>query len=232
MGTEVALRCERLTKVFGSGHSRTVAVREVSQNFEQGKLYSIIGKSGSGKSTLLYLLSGLMKADDGWVEIGGRKLDRYSESQLAALRRKQMGFVFQDYQLLPELTAKENILLPQVLDGQHPDENWCHHVMEQLELTGMADKFPGQLSGGEQQRVAIGRAAINRPAILFADEPTGNLDKKTGEAVLDFLLAVQALYQPTILLVTHDLDVARCADQLLRMEDGRLYVRGGRDEDG
>lgn len=228
-----ALRCEQLTKGFGNGHARTIAVQAVQQDFEQGKIYSIIGKSGSGKSTLLYLLSGLMKPDDGWVAVDGQRLDQLNERQLAVLRRQKIGFVFQDYRLLPELTVQENILLPQILDGQPPDETWCQHVLDQLGLSAMAQKYPYQMSGGEQQRVAIGRAIINRPGLLFADEPTGNLDMKTGEAVLDFLLSAQELYHPTILLVTHDLDIARCADHLLRMEDGHLFSSGkGETDDG
>lgn len=221
-----AIRCENLCKTFGSGNNAVHAVNGITAQFEPGTFYSIIGRSGSGKSTFLYLLSGILMPDQGEVYYGKYALSQMKQRQLERYRRRHTGFIFQDYRLLEELTVKENILLPAVLDGKDPDMEWCDAVMESLSITDNANRFPFELSGGQQQRTAIGRAIMNKPSCLFADEPTGNLDKKTGEAVLDFLLRIRDLYRPMILLVTHDLDIARSADVMLQIEDGRL-VRNG-----
>lgn len=216
------IRCENLHKIFGTGAAKTAAIRGITASFECGKVYSVIGKSGSGKSTLLYLLSGILSPDQGEVYYGEYQLSTMSRSGLEKIRRQQVGIIFQDYQLLPELTVMENILLPQVLDHREPDYEWCRQIMDRLEIADIENKSPAELSGGQQQRVAIGRAIMNRPAFLFADEPTGNLDKRTSESVLNFLLEVRGLYNPMILLVTHDLDIARSADTILHIEDGKL----------
>ncbi len=221
-----AIRCENLGKTYGTGKQAVHAVNGITAQFEPGTFYSIIGRSGSGKSTFLYLLSGILMPDQGEVYYGKYALSKMKQRQLERYRRRHTGFIFQDYRLLEELTVKENILLPAVLDGKEADLNWCEAVMESLDIRDIANKFPHELSGGQQQRTAIGRAIMNKPACLFADEPTGNLDKKTGEAVLDFLLRIRELYRPMILLVTHDLDIARSADVMLQIEDGRL-VRNG-----
>lgn len=221
-----AISCENLCKTFGSGNNAVHAVNGITAQFEPGTFYSIIGRSGSGKSTFLYLLSGILMPDQGEVYYGKYALSQMKQRQLERYRRRHTGFIFQDYRLLEELTVKENILLPAVLDGKDPDMEWCDAVMESLSITDIANRFPFELSGGQQQRTAIGRAIMNKPSCLFADEPTGNLDKKTGEAVLDFLLHIRKLYKPMILLVTHDLDIARSADVMLQIEDGRL-VRNG-----
>ncbi len=218
--------CRNLKKTYGNRQRKNEVIHGISLELEKGTFYSMIGKSGSGKTTLLYLLSGLLKADGGEILLEGKNLEQMTEAELERIRRKKIGFVFQDYQLLPELTVRENILLPQILDGQDLDEEWSSQILEKLGLTSLADRFPDELSGGEQQRTAIGRAIVNRPDILFADEPTGNLDNKTSEEVLDFLLSVHREYRPAILLVTHDLDLARSAEVVLHIADGRLLEPG------
>lgn len=216
------IRCELLTKTFGTGASAVTAVREVTASFHAGTFYSIIGKSGSGKSTLLHMLSGILKPTAGKIWYDGVELGTLPQRESEKLRRTQVGFIFQDYQLLPELTVKENILLPLILNDSPIDEAWCETILERLEITDIAHKYPQELSGGQQQRVAIGRAMIHRPPFIFADEPTGNLDRKTRESVLKLLLEIRTLYDPMILLVTHDLDIARSADTILYIEDGRF----------
>lgn len=221
------IRCENLCKSFGRGTVRTDAVRGITAGFTGGEFYSVIGKSGSGKSTFLHLLSGILSPDEGTVYYDGVALSSMDKRALESLRRRQVGVIFQDFQLLPELTARENIILPQILDDREPDIDWCDTILERLEIADIARKYPYELSGGEQQRVSIGRAIMNRPAFLFADEPTGNLDKQTSESVLNFLIEVRSLYHPMILLVTHDLDIARSADHILHIEDGKLLPASG-----
>lgn len=226
-----SIYCENLEKSFGNGPNKTDAVRGVSYTFRANTFYSIIGKSGSGKSTLLYLLSGLLRPDSGKVLYDDVLIHDLSAREQERLRRQQIGFVFQDYQLLPELTVKENIILPQILDDREIDYDWCDQILETLEMTPHADKYPFELSGGQQQRTAIGRAIINRPRFLFTDEPTGNLDKQTSESVLNLFLKIHQMYDPMILVVTHDLDIARSADIVLHMEDGKLSQLSEESED-
>ncbi len=215
------LECKNLHKTYGKGNHASYALRGISFSFEEGCFYSVIGKSGSGKSTLLHVLSGLIDADEGDIFYEGISFSSMNEKEKESFKKK-IGIVFQNYQLLPELTVKENILLPVVLFENEVDENWCHEIMEKLQITDIQDKYPDELSGGQQQRCAIGRAFINHPKFLFCDEPTGNLDKKTSESVLNFLLEIRELCKPTIILVTHDLDIARSADVILHIEDGKL----------
>ena len=219
-----ALRCENIHKIYGKSKQATYAVRGISVEFQENTFYSVIGKSGSGKSTLIHLLSGLLKADRGEIFYDEQPLSTMNEQQLAHIK-KETGIVFQNYQLLPELTVRENILLPAVLLDEKCDEEWCDVILEKLQLTEIQSKYPDQLSGGQQQRCAIGRAFMNRPKYLFCDEPTGNLDKKTSESVLNFLLEIKELTKPTIILVTHDLDIARSADVVLNIEDGKLVSK-------
>lgn len=216
------LTCSNLKKSYGNDSRKTEIIHGIALELKKGIFYSIIGKSGCGKTTLLYLVSGLLKPDEGEVWLDGKNLAQRKEEELEEIRRNKIGFVFQDYQLLPELTVKENILLPQILDNRIPQEEWTNQILKNLGLYSLADKFPYELSGGEQQRTAIGRAIVNRPDIIFADEPTGNLDNRTSEEVLDFLLSVHREYHPTILMVTHDLDLARSAEAVFHMEDGRI----------
>lgn len=220
------LKCEKLHYTYTSGQQQTKAIRGIDLSFHTGTIYSIIGRSGSGKSTLLHLLSGILLPDEGNIYYDDIRINSLDQPSLSEVRRKNTGIVFQNYQLLPELTVTENIILPSIIDHRTPDMNWAAQIMKRLEITDIAKKHPFELSGGQQQRVSIGRAIMNRPPFLFADEPTGNLDKKTSESVLDFLLDIKNLYAPLIILVTHDLDIARSADIVLHIEDGVL-VNGG-----
>lgn len=216
------IKCENICKSFGIGPSKVNAVRGITASFSTGVFYSVIGKSGSGKSTLLHLLSGILSPSSGQIFYDGVALDSLNKREMEKLRRTQVGFIFQDYQLLPELTVRENIILPLILNQSPIDNDWCNTILERLEIKDIANKYPQELSGGQQQRVAIGRAMVHRPPYIFADEPTGNLDKKTRESVLNLLVEARSLYDPMILLVTHDLDIARSADLVLYLEDGKL----------
>ena len=216
------LKLEHIQKYYGNSGNITKAIKDISFSVEAGEFLGIMGASGSGKTTLLHLLAGMEKPDSGTVWLNGVELSQLTEVSLARLRRRHMGFVFQDYQLLPELTVEENICLPFLLDKKEIDFDWLKILLEALSLTELQNRYPTELSGGEQQRTAVARAISQRPSILFADEPTGNLDKKTSEELLDFLLKLHRKYDLTILLVTHDLDIARCGDKILLLEDGCL----------
>ena len=221
------LRCEQLSKVYRSGSAAVRAVDNISLSFEQGGFTAITGKSGSGKSTLLHLLSGLDRPTDGQVIYQDKDLFRYNDNQLSVLRRRRFGFVFQAYNLVGELTAQENILLPVMLDNRKPDEAYLDRLIGMLGIGDRLGHLPGALSGGQQQRVCIARALANKPAILFADEPTGNLDGRTGREVLTLMRSVSAELGITMILVTHDLGVAEQADRVIRLEDGRVEEDSG-----
>ena len=216
------IRCEELSKVYRSGSAAVRAVDGVSLSFEQGSFTAVTGKSGSGKSTLLHLLSGLDRPTDGQVIYQENNLFQYNDNQLSVLRRRRFGFVFQAYNLVRELTAQENILLPVMLDNRKPDEGYLKRLVDMLGIEDRLGHLPGALSGGQQQRVCIARALANKPAILFADEPTGNLDAKTGREVLTLMRTVSSELGITMILVTHDLGVAEQADRIIRLEDGRV----------
>ena len=221
------LRCENLTKTYRSGDVPVHALEAVSLTFAQGSFTAVTGKSGSGKSTLLHLLSGLDRPTDGQVIYQNKNLFQYNDNQLSVLRRRRFGFVFQNYNLVRELTARENILLPVMLDGRKPDEA---HISRLIELLGIEDRLshlPGAMSGGQQQRVCIARAMANKPAILFADEPTGNLDGKTGREVLHLMRTVGQELGITLIMVTHDLGVAEQAERIIRLEDGHVAEDSG-----
>ena len=216
------IRCEELTKIYRSGTSGIYAVDGISLSFEQGSFTAVTGKSGSGKSTLLHLLSGLDRPTDGRVIYQDNDLFRYNDNQLSVLRRRRFGFVFQAYNLVRELTARENILLPVMLDNRDADDAYLKRLVEMLGIEDRLHHLPGALSGGQQQRVCIARALANKPSILFADEPTGNLDGKTGREVLTLMRTVSNELGITMILVTHDLGVAEQADRIIRLEDGRV----------
>ena len=216
------IRCEDLTKIYRNGASGVHAVDGVSLSFEQGSFTAVTGKSGSGKSTLLHLLSGLDRPTSGQVVYQNNDLFRYNDNQLSVLRRRRFGFVFQAYNLVRELTARENILLPVMLDNRKPDEAYLKRMVDILGISDRLSHLPGALSGGQQQRVCIARALANKPAILFADEPTGNLDGKTGREVLTLMRTISSELGITMILVTHDLGVAEQADRIVRLEDGRV----------
>lgn len=216
------LRCEHLSKIYGFGENSVHALRDVSFSVEKGEFVSIVGPSGSGKSTLLHLLGGVDKPTDGRVLIGGTDLHALNEDQLAIFRRRQIGLIYQFYNLLPVLNVEENIVLPHLLDNRGMDRERLDTVIRQMRLEDRRNHLPGQLSGGQQQRVSIGRALFNRPAIVLADEPTGNLDRKNGEEVIRLLKEANRTQKQTLLLITHDESIALQADRMLCIEDGRI----------
>lgn len=221
------IKCENLTKTYGREEAAVHALQDVSLSFEEGSFTAITGKSGSGKSTLLHLLSGLDRPTSGEVIYQDKNLFSYNDNQLSVLRRRRFGFVFQSYNLVRELTAQENILLPVMLDGGKTDEAHIAHLIELLDIGDRLSHLPGAMSGGQQQRVCIARAMANKPAILFADEPTGNLDGKTGREVLSLMRSVGKELGITLIMVTHDLGVAEQAERVIRLEDGRVAEDSG-----
>lgn len=219
------IQVKDLTKTFQSGDSTVVAVNGISFSVPEGKFVSIIGKSGSGKSTLLSLLGALDKPSKGSIDIAGRGIATLSDASLVGYRRKQIGFVFQGYNLIPNLTALENVMLPMSFNGV-PSAARKERAAELLNEVGITDdkqlRKPGKLSGGEQQRVAIARALANKPALILADEPTGNLDTETGKKIFDLLHKLSREQKTTIIVVTHDLSIAGKTDESFRLQDGRL----------
>lgn len=216
------IACQNLTKEYIAGENIIKAVDDVTLDFEQGEFCAITGPSGSGKSTLLHMLSSLENPTSGAVIYGEKNLAEYSDNQLSILRRRRFGFVFQSYNLVQELTGYENILLPVMLDHKKQDEEYMNRLIEMLGIRNRLDHLPSALSGGQQQRIAIARALANRPSILFADEPTGNLDGKSGREVMSLLKYVSKEVGVTLILVTHDLSVAEQADRILTLEDGKI----------
>lgn len=211
-----------LTKVYGEGNTRVVALDHVDVGFEAGKLTAIMGPSGSGKSTLLHCMAGLDSVTSGETRVGETLLSTMSDKELTLLRRGRMGFIFQAFNLVPTLTADENILLPLRLGDSEPDGEWYDQVIDSLGLRDRLSHRPGELSGGQQQRVAVARALVSQPDIIFADEPTGNLDSKAGEEVLGFLRTAVDRWGQTVVMVTHDPGAASYADLVVFLRDGRL----------
>ncbi len=218
----IILECKALTKEYYSGENVIKAVDCVSLSFEQGCFCAVTGPSGSGKSTLLQMLGSLENPTSGEVIYNGESLKKYNDNQLSILRRRRFGFVFQAYNLVQELTGYENILLPVMLDRKKPDEEYLNRIIKILGIGDRLEHLPSALSGGQQQRIAIARALANKPSILFADEPTGNLDGKSGREVLSLLKYAAGELGVTLILVTHDLHVAEQADRVLTLEDGRI----------
>ncbi len=216
------IECKNLTKEYLSGENKVTALDNVSLEFEKGEFVAVIGASGSGKSTFLHCLSSLENMTSGEVIYNGESLKKYKDNQLSILRRRRFGFVFQAYNLVEELTGYENILLPCMLDKKKPDEDYLQNIIEILGIGDRVDHLPSALSGGQQQRIAIARALANKPSILFADEPTGNLDAKSGKEVLSLLKLVSKELGVTLILVTHDLHVAEQADRIITLEDGAV----------
>lgn len=217
------LRTEGLYKTYNEGSENEVhALKPLDISVEEGVFYAIIGRSGSGKSTLLQILGGLDRPSGGKLYIEDKSIFDLSNNELCRLRRQRIGFVFQAYNLLEEHTVKENILMPLHLDGRDIEPEFLQELVEALEISDKLDRYPDQLSGGEQQRVAIARALASKPAILLADEPTGNLDPKTGDQVLRHLKALAARFHQTILLVTHDMEIAAMADRVIRLHNGEV----------
>lgn len=216
------IECTNLTKEYISGENIVRAIDDISVSFEQGEFCAITGPSGSGKSTLLHVLSSLENPTSGFVTYGEKRLSDYNDNQLSILRRRRFGFVFQAYNLVNELTGYENILLPIMLDKKKPDEQYLNDIIKMLGIENRLEHLPSAMSGGQQQRIAIARALANKPSILFADEPTGNLDGKSGREVLSLLKFVSKELGITLILVTHDLHVAEQADRVLTIEDGKI----------
>lgn len=216
------IECKNLTKEYLSGENVVKAVDNVTAAFEQGEFCAITGPSGSGKSTFIHILSSLEYPTSGEVVYGGKKLSDYNDNQLSILRRRRFGFVFQSYNLVQELTGYENILLPVMLDKKKPDEEYIERIINILGIEDRLEHLPSALSGGQQQRIAIARALANKPSILYADEPTGNLDGKSGREVLSLLKYAAKELGTTLILVTHDLHVAEQADRILSIEDGKI----------
>ena len=212
----------QLKKYFGKGEAQVKALDGIDLSIEKGKFTAIIGVSGSGKTTLLNMIGGLDTPDEGEVIVDGVNLSGLKEKELAVFRRSKVGFVYQNFNLVPTLTVKENILFPLSLAGSTPDPCFFVDIMQQLRLTDRLNAYPHQLSGGGQQRVAIARALLGKPAIILADEPTGNLDVKSGQNVLGLLKMSVETYRQTLIMITHNLEIAQMADRVLRMEDGRL----------
>ena len=216
------LRVEHLCKVYGTGEREVRAVDDVSFSVEKGELVAIIGASGSGKSTLLHLLGGVDRPTSGKVFIDGEDIYELNDDSLAIFRRRQVGLIYQFYNLLPVLTAKENITLPMDLDGQTVSPEQVEKIIQMLGLSGREDHLPNQLSGGQQQRVAIGRALINNPAIILADELTGNLDKKASDEIVELLKVANKQKGQTVIVITHDLEIAKQADRVITVQDGKI----------
>ncbi len=216
------IKAKKLSKVYGSGENQVVALDKVDLTVAPGDFISIIGPSGSGKSTLLHLLSGLDHPTSGSLTYDGQEIYTLPDKELSAFRRRQMGFIFQQFNLLPVLTARENILMPLLLDKKQPDEGYLSQLAELLGIRNRLDHLPHELSGGQQQRVAIARALIAQPEVIFADEPTGNLDSKSGGEVMELLKGIRERMGKTLVIITHDNRIAAAADRQLTIMDGVL----------
>jgi len=228
-----AVEARDLTRVYGEGETAVEALRGVDIEVSSGELVAVMGPSGSGKSTLMHILAGLDKATSGTVMIAGTEITHLNDSQLTHLRRKHIGFVFQFFNLLPMLDAEENVVLPLTIAGQKPDKAWLDQLLEKMGLDKRRSHRPSELSGGQQQRVAIARSLVTRPTILFADEPTGNLDSKTSGEILDLLRDSTESYGQTTVMVTHEPRAAAIADRVLFLGDGLIVqeMRGASQAD-
>ncbi len=218
------LNATHLKKYYGKDESLVKALDDVSLSIEGGRFVAIIGTSGSGKSTLLNMLGGLDTPTSGSVRVEDQNLESLTDEQLTVFRRKRIGFIFQNYNLIPYLTAYENIVLPVRLDGKKEDEAFLREIVSFLELDGKLKNYPSHLSGGQQQRVAIARALVSKPAIILADEPTGNLDSRTSDKVVDLLKMTSEKFHQTIVMITHNPEIAEKADVRIRIEDGKIHA--------
>lgn len=216
------LRCSKLEKIYGKGSNSVMALNGIDLSVNQGEFLAIVGPSGSGKSTLLHILGAVEKATKGTVMIDGVEIGKLNASNAAVFRRRKVGLVYQFFNLIPTLTVKKNILMPLLLDKRKPDMEYFEQIISTLAIGDKLDALPHQLSGGQQQRVAIARSLIYRPAILLADEPTGNLDRKNSKEIIDLLKLFNRNLKQTILLVTHDEKIALEADRIITIEDGRI----------
>jgi putative ABC transport system ATP-binding protein len=222
----IILETNKLKKYYGEGESLVKALDGVDLKVEQGEFVSIVGTSGSGKSTLLHMLGGLDHPTGGSVLVDGRDISSLKEDELAVFRRRKIGFVFQSYNLVPVLNVYENIVFPIQLDGNPIDKGYVDKIVKTLGLEGKINSLPSQLSGGQQQRVAIARALAAKPAIILADEPTGNLDSATSQDVLGLLKVTARKFEQTIVMITHNEEIAQMADRMIRIEDGKIVAGG------
>lgn len=222
----IILQAKGLKKYYGSGEALVKALDGVDLEIEQGKFTAIIGTSGSGKSTLLNMLGGLDTPSEGSIIVGGTELSTLKNEEATIFRRRQIGFIFQNYNLIPVLNVWENIVFPISLDNRKPDEKYIMQLVNLLGLDGKLDRLPNNLSGGQQQRVAIARALSTKPSIILADEPTGNLDSKTSNDVIALLKQTSQEFRQTIVMITHNPEIAKMADRVVRIEDGRIVEDG------
>lgn len=216
------LRVENLCKVYGKGENEVHALNDVSFSVSQGEFLAIIGRSGSGKSTLLHILGGVDKPTSGKVFMNGQDIYAQNDEKLAVFRRRQVGLVYQFYNLIPVLNVTENITLPVLMDGREVNQERLEELLEIFQLKGRENHLPNQLSGGQQQRVSIGRALMNAPAVVLADEPTGNLDSKNSQEIINLLRMSNQKYNQTLIIITHDENIALQADRILDIEDGKI----------
>ena len=219
------LQTQNLKKVYGTGPNAVHALDGINLSVEKGEFAAVVGTSGSGKSTLLHMLGGLDRPTSGKVFVDGKDIFSLKEEALTIFRRRKIGFVFQSYNLVPVLNVYENIVLPIELDGKKIDKHLVQNILETLGLSDRQDALPGQLSGGQQQRVAIARALASSPAIILADEPTGNLDSKTSQDVLSLLKVTSQKFSQTMVMITHNEEIAQMADRIIRIEDGKIVTR-------
>ena len=222
----IILQTRELTKVYGRGETEVHALDGVNLSVEKGEFLAVVGTSGSGKSTLLHMLGGLDKPTAGSVMVDGHVLSVMTDDELTIFRRRNIGFVFQNYNLVPMMNVQENILLPVGLDGKEADTAYTDEIIKILGLSDKLRRLPNKLSGGQQQRVAIARALAAKPAILLADEPTGNLDSKTSQDVLGLLKVTSQRFHQTMVIITHNEEIAQMADRIVRIEDGQIVSRG------
>ena len=218
----VILETKNLKKVYGKGETQVNALNGISLEVQRGEFVAVVGTSGSGKSTFLNIAGGLDVPTSGEVIVDGKSLDKLSEKELAIFRRRKTGFIFQQYNLIPMLNVYENIILPLKLDGRKTDNAYVDSITEALDLKSKLKSLPSQLSGGQQQRVAIARAIVTKPAIVLADEPTGNLDSGTSQDVLGLLKLTSTKFHQTIIMITHNEEIAQLAERIIRIEDGRI----------
>ena len=216
------IEVKNLNKIYGSGEAEVKALKNINLNIEQGEFVAIVGQSGSGKSTLLHLIGGVDIPSSGEVIIDGKNIYKLKEKELSILRRRKLGFIFQFFNLIPVLTAQENIEMPVLLDNEKIDKKYMNELLRILGLEERKNNYPSQLSGGQQQRVSIGRALANKPSIILADEPTGNLDSKYSKEVLELLKYCAKKYNQTLILITHDINIAKSADRVITIEDGEI----------
>ena len=220
------LETKNLRKIYGSGDTEVRALDGVDLTVEEGEFVAVVGTSGSGKSTLLHMLGGLDRPTGGTVTVDGKDIFSLKDEALTIFRRRKIGFVFQNYNLVPVLNVYENIVLPIQLDGGKPDPAYVDSIVETLGLQSKLQNLPNNLSGGQQQRVAIARALAAKPAIILADEPTGNLDSRTSQDVMSLLKVTSEKFSQTIVMITHNEEIAQMADRIIRIEDGRIVSRG------